>query len=318
MMLTEADCRIAELSRRQHQIFTYAQALAAGLSPDQIQHRLDRGVWIRLASGVYAPAGAVVETRGRVHGLALSVPGSVASHQAAGEIHDYPYLPHGIVVVSRHQVRPNRTALGRIRRVCDFRPGDHTVVDGIPVTTRLRTSADLAVVLRPERYERMIDELLVRRAFTTDELAALASRWCRRGRKGSALLWRTVDARGSGYVAPESVLEAKGLALLEAGGLPPPVRQIPLPWRTELPGRLDCGYPPYQVLIEWDSRKHHLIEAQFELDRRRDADAIAHGWAPLRYTWKMIDRDPDWIVDTTWKTLRGRGFPNAPVLPLAA
>jgi hypothetical protein len=128
----------------------------------------------------------------------------------------------------------------------------------------------------------------------------MAARWCRRGRKGSRLLWDTVDARGEGYVAPESELEAVGLAVLAAGGFPPPVRQLPLPWRARLPGRVDCAYVAERVLIEWDGRLHHLIEAQFEIDRERDAEAIAHGWLPLRFTWKMAHRRQEWI----WRVVR--------------
>jgi len=71
---------------------------------------------------------------------------------------------------------------------------------------------------------------------------------------------------------------------------------------------VDCGWPEHQVLIEWDSRKHHLVEAQFEHDRRRDDTAIAHGWAPLRFTWKMVHGDPFWVVVTTVTTLCSRGL----------
>ena len=74
-----------------------------------------------------------------------------------------------------------------------------------------------------------------------------------------------------------------------------PERQLDLPWRSDLPGRVDCGYPELRVLIEWDSRKHHLIEAQFEEDRRRDDDAVAHGWRPLRFTWKMLHQEVEWV-----------------------
>lgn len=307
-MYTEADRNIAKLARRQDQVFTLEQARAAGLSDDQAAHRLATGVWSGLAAGVYAHANVVVSTRGRVRAATLTLPGSVASHESAGELREYPLVPPGLVVVSRADDQPNRSSLARVHRVCDFDPADHTVIDGIPVTTAVRTAADLAGVLGAGRFTQMVDQLLVDRIITTDELATQAVRWCRRGRRGTGLLWRTVDARGNGYVAPESVLEERGLALLETAGLPAPVRQLSLPWRSPRPGRVDCGWPEYQVLIEWDSRKHHLIEAQFEEDRRRDDTAIAHGWAPLRFTWKMVHGDPFWVVDTTVTTLRSRGL----------
>lgn len=285
-----------------------AQALAAGLTAEQGRRRVESGAWIRLANGAFALAGAVVTTRGRVHAATLVIPGSVASHESAGELRDYPLVRRGLVVVSRPDIRPNRTQLGRIRRICDFRPAEHDVIEGIPVTSAVRTAGDLAAVMRSDRYQTMIDRLLVRKDFSADELAAFAVRWCRRGRKGSRLLWDTVDARGEGYVAPESELEAAGLALLAKGGFPPPVRQLALPWRDDLPGRVDCAYVDERVLIEWDSRKHHREEEQFENDRRRDAEAISHGWLPLRFTWKMIHREQGWVWDKVRETLAlGRG-----------
>ncbi len=183
----------------------------------------------------------------------------------------------------------------------DFRPEDHIVVDGIPTTSPLRTAADLAAVFGAKRYQQMIDELIVRRDITAEDLADYAVHWCRQGRRGSSLLWTTVDARGPGYVAPESQLEAKGFAVLDAGGFPEPERQLELPWRSTRPGRVDCGYPELRVLIEWDSRKHHLIEAQFEEDRHRDDEAVAHGWRPLRFTWKMLHHEVEWV----WEKVTG-------------
>lgn len=294
-MFTDADHRVAELARSQHHVFTRDQAFRAGLSPDQVQHRLATAAWQHVARCVYAPAGTVIEPRGRVHAATLVMPGSVASHEAAGELNAFPLVPPGLVVVSRADARPNRSDLAEVRRLVDFRPEDHIVVDGIPTTSPLRTAADLAAVLGAKRYQQMVDELIVRRDITAEDLAAFAVRWCRQGRRGSSLLWKTVDARGPGYVAPESQLEAKGFAVIEAGGFPVPERQLDLPWRSDRPGRVDCGYPELRVLIEWDSRKHHLVEAQFEDDRRRDDEAVANGWRPLRFTWKMLHHEVDWV-----------------------
>lgn len=307
-MFTEADRNIAELARRQDQVFTLDQARACGLTDDQAAHRLRTGVWTGLASGVYAHAHVDVPTRGRLRAATLTLPASVASHESAGELREYPLVPPGLVVVSRADDQPNRSGLATVRRVCDFDPADHTVIDGIPVTSAVRTAADLASALSAGRFRQMLDQLLVDGIVTQEDLAEQAVRWCRRGRRGARTLWQAVAARGVGYVAPESVLEERGLALLDTAGLPAPVRQLALPWRSSRPGRVDCGWPEYQVLIEWDSRKHHLIESQFEDDRRRDADAIAHGWAPLRFTWKMVHGDPFWVIETALTTLRRRGM----------
>lgn len=302
-MFSDKDRAIAELAVRQHNVFIREQALDIGFTEDQIDDRLGWGAWVRFAASAYGLAGAPISTRGRVHAATLVIPGSVASHQSAAELHEFPLVERGLVVVSRPDVRPNRTELGRIRRICDFQSNEHVVVDGIPATSPIRTVGDLAVVMREGRYLRMIDKLLIARVLTPEELGAFAVRWCRRGRRGSALLWRTARARGAGFVVTESELEQKGLAALRAGGLPEPVCQLSLPWREDKPGRVDVGYPDQRVLIEWDSRLHHLAEAEFEDDRRRDAEAIAAGWRPLRFTWKMLCKDPEWVCRTALRTL---------------
>lgn len=310
LMFTEMDRKIALLAARQGSVFSLEQALGVGFTYRQAMDRVGSGAWVRLAAGAYAIPGAVLTVKSRVRLATLVIAGAVASHESAGELHDFPLVRRGLVVVSRPDTRPNRSELGRIRRLCDFRTSEHSIVDGIPATSRLRTAGDLAAVMRVDRYQRMVDSLLVRKDFRAEDLAGFAVRWCRRGRKGSRLLWRTVDSRGAGYVAPESALEAAGLKLLAEGGFPPPVRQLALPWRRDLPGRVDCAYPGDRVLIEWDSRKHHLVEEQFEVDRHRDAEAVAHGWAPLRFTWKMIHREQEWV----WRMVRGarsRSSPNS-------
>lgn len=310
-MYTEIDRRLAALAAQQHNVFTLLQAYEIGFSERQAMRRTASGAWLRLGPGAYGLPGTTLDTRARLTALTLATAGSVASHESAAELHEYPLVQRGLIVVSRPHARPNRTELGRIRRVGDFRPSDHEVIDGIPVTSALRTAADLAAVMRAGRYRTMIDKLLVRDEFTSGELAAMAVRWCRRGRTGSRLLWDTVDAQGEGYVAPESELEEAGLALLERGGFPPTVRQLALPWRADRPGRVDCAYVEERVLIEWDSRKHHREDEQFENDRVRDAEAIAYGWLPLRYTWKMIHHRQEWVCRTLRETLAQRAANSA-------
>jgi hypothetical protein len=57
----------------------------------------------------------------------------------------------------------------------DLPDKDRTVVDGIPVTTALRTVLDLAVELSDRELERMIDDCLRRHLFTIEEGLARAA-----------------------------------------------------------------------------------------------------------------------------------------------
>lgn len=166
-MYTEKDRRLARLAAEQHHVFLLQQARGLGFTRHEAMGRVASGAWLRLAAGVYALPGTLLTHRARLRAATLALPGSVASHESAGELREYPLVPHGLVVVSREDVRPNRTALGRIRRICDFRPSDHEVIDGIPVTSAVRTAGDLAAVMGAGRYRSMIDKLLVRGDFSS-------------------------------------------------------------------------------------------------------------------------------------------------------
>jgi hypothetical protein len=306
-MYTAGDRRIAQLSLRQDHVFVREQARRAGLTEDEIEQRVTEGRWLVLAPGGHALAGARLTTRSLVRLAILLMPTMVVSHESAAEIDHFPLVRRGLVVVTARELFRSRHPVAIVHRTRNLPERDTRIVDGLPVTTPVRTAADLAAILQIERYRQMISKLLVAKVFTSEDLGAMAVRWCRRGRRGSAALWAVAETYGLDYLVTDSELEQKGLAVLRAGGLPVPVLQLQLPWRADEPGRVDMGYPDVRVLVEWDSRAHHLAEKDFENDRRRDAEAIAAGWRPLRFTWDMACRKQDWVCSMVWGALRAAG-----------
>ena len=69
-------------------------------------------------------------------------------------------------------------------------------------------------------------------------------------------------------------------------------------------------YLAEKVIIEWDSRRHHLAEAQFENDRHRDDEAIAHGIAEQLEGWRAKG---DWQKVKCMELLFVRGAANKDV-----
>ena len=106
------------------------------------------------------------------------------------------------------------------------------------------------------------------------------------GRRHLVALWAK---RGGRFVAPDSELEAVGLAAFEAWHCPPPQRQFELPGRavpgSGAKGRVDFAWPDRRVVIELDGRRWHAGEAAFENDRLRDRAVAAAGWRSARFTW---------------------------------
>ena len=54
--------------------------------------------------------------------------------------------------------------------------------------------------------------------------------------------------------------------------------------------------------IEVDGRAYHG-EARFETDRRRQNILVLDGWRVLRFTWRMLETEPEWVVQVVQRAL---------------
>ena len=72
----------------------------------------------------------------------------------------------------------------------DIPESDETTVDGIPVTTALRTVIDMAPEVDRATLERMVDDALARRLFTVEEAWARLAQPDMRTRPGAEILRR--------------------------------------------------------------------------------------------------------------------------------
>jgi len=177
-------------------------------------------------------------------------------------------------------------------------PAEHlTVVDGIVTTRVARTLVDLAGVLHPGRTERIVDSSLAAGLVSLGTLRTTFADMAGRGRRGAAVMRAIVDARGAGYVAPESELEARFLALVRGAGLPEPVRQLDVGSVDGWVGRVDVGFPAAKVIVELDGRTHHSSKLDREADARRDARLRAAGWRHIeRFGWVEVTVSPDAVL----------------------
>src|SRR6478672_9399118 len=84
---------VAAIQRRQHGLVTVAQAVAAGLTADQVRDLYRRGVWAMEREGVYAPAGAPPTAERAILGAVLAADGPAwASHGTAGWLERLRYV----------------------------------------------------------------------------------------------------------------------------------------------------------------------------------------------------------------------------------
>ena len=114
-----------------------------------------------------------------------------------------------------------------------------------------------------------------------------------------------VERLDDGWTPPESELEALLAAVLgRIPGAPRIVRQATFPWRAAKDARVDFLLPDLQLIIEADGRRWHARYADFDRDRWRDNEAVAHGYRVLRFTWVHLHDLVDDVLDVTLRTIR--------------
>jgi predicted transcriptional regulator of viral defense system len=156
-MQTDSLLEIAALAEGQWGLFTTAQANAAGITTQALSRHTSRQLLERLAHGVYRIAGAPPAQEDEIRAAWLNLD---ARHLARTRLHDQPHpavVSHrsaarlydlGDLDADRHEFtspvrKQTRRTDVRIHRGTLER-GEWTVVDGLPVTTIVRTIADLA------------------------------------------------------------------------------------------------------------------------------------------------------------------------------
>jgi very-short-patch-repair endonuclease len=299
---------VAPLAEQQHGVLTRDQALAAGATPDVVQHRLRTGRWEALAQGVYRHAGAPRTWHQELAALTLAAgPGAAASHHSAAALLHLPGFAVGPLEVTTPRPQRRRGEPGVVHRSRVLPDAHLTVVDGIVTTRAARTLVDLAGVLHPARTERAVENCLTSGLVTLDALAATTIDLATKGRAGIALMRRVLDERGDGMPVPESHLEARFLRVARAADLPEPVRQLDVGDHAWV-GRVDFAYPSAHLVVELDGRRHHSSKLDLEADRARDNRLMAGGWRVVRITYAWLRDHPDQVVALLRKAL---GLPSA-------
>jgi very-short-patch-repair endonuclease len=151
-----------------------------------------------------------------------------------------------------------------------------------------------------EHLERVLDDLIAESRIDVNLLLDLTAR--RSGVPGVGGLRRLLAERSSdAYEPPVSELERRLHRLLSDPRIPSATRQLPFDFeRVRM--TVDVYIHRWRLIVEADGRRWHTRVADFERDRRRDNEAVAHGYAVLRFTHRMLTREPMQCLDTLIKT----------------
>jgi very-short-patch-repair endonuclease len=276
---------MCSLAARQHGVVTRAQLRAAGVSADEIRHRMETGLLTALHRGVYRLGPIHTVLTGPMAAALACGPAAAVSHHAAAALHGLRPVPPGPVDVTVTRGHARRRPGLRIHR---SRTLDATQVRGIPTTTVARTIRDLAAVLPARDLARLVEEAQVQRKLDRPSLARAVEQ--ARGHRGAAALRA---AAGDEPRLTRSEGERRLLELVRAARLPEPetnVRvggyEVDALWRAE------------RLVVEVDGFAFHSTRAAFERDRRKTSVLQTEGFRVERLTWRRLEREREAVVAT--------------------
>jgi very-short-patch-repair endonuclease len=277
-------------------VFIGSSAIAEGfLTRGQLRRRGYR----RVVQGVYVDPSLPFDHRLKSQGVALLLPDDavIGGHSAAawwGAPFAGPADP--VTVLRGSDVQWDGPRGVRVHQTV-LRPGDRTAVDGVPVSTPLRTAWDVAALEPLGTAVAALDAMVRADALSQPQLRQLAARGA--GRFGAARVRRAVE-----LVDPraESPPESRVRVALVLAGLTPVPQYPVLIGGREL--RVDLGWPEVKVAVEYEGA-YHFEDDQIVLDDERLALLRAAGWLVIRISAADL-RDLDAVVEKVQRALASR------------
>jgi very-short-patch-repair endonuclease len=257
---------------------------------------------------VYVGAGHDLDLalRSRAAHLLLPAQGALAGHSAAALLGAgcSPRTAPAEVIAPRGEVRPRR---GLVVRQDRLDPVEICLVDGLRVTTPLRTAWDLGRRLRLVEAVVAVDALSRLGCF--DPAALLLGP---PGARGCRQLRRVVELTNP---LAESPMETRLRLLLVLAGLPEPVPQFRLrDGRGVVVARVDLAYPDARLALEYDGEVH-FDDEHSRRDRSRDLQLDDLDWYTMRFTRDDVLLRPQDTVRRVRTRLQARLGSSRTALP---
>lgn len=264
--------------------FTRAEAAAAGVTRRQLDAWVQVGVLRHPLRGVFHAAQLLDSLDLRLQTLRLMVPEHcVVTDRTAGWLWGANMIlaPGDHLVVPRiqvfsslpgHRLRNELAASGERT----FLPGEAVLLDGLRVTSPLRTACDLGRLLHRDQALAAMDSMARLKQFSLEELLQVSERF--RGYRGVRQLRHLGPWVDPGAESPgESILRLRWLD----AGLPRPVCQVPIVSPYGTTWKIDMGLPDRRFGAEYDGDAFHGPD-------QADHDARRHAWLADGLGWHVV------------------------------
>jgi len=317
-MTNDLPSTLRDLADLQRGVISRRQALSAGMSPEAIKGRIERGKWQRFHKGVYGVFTGPADRQATLWAAVLRAgQGAVLSYQTAAELDRLVDKPSSLIHVTIPPSRRLTAVPGVVVHVkLDAERATHPA--RLPPRTRLEeTVLDLA-----DSSANVVDAVdwvtraLGRRLTTQDQLRqALNLRSRHRWRLDLGCIL-SPDLAGI-----HSALEYRYFRDVERPhALPTGKRQFRVVQGVRSAYR-DVLYNEFALAVELDGRVAHPGDSRW-FDVWRDNASAADGVVTLRYGYRDITATPCVVAAQVSEVLRSRGWsksaqPCSPTCPIS-
>jgi very-short-patch-repair endonuclease len=282
----EGDRALPLLADAQHGVAHCHQLNEIGLDHSAITRRKAGGLLHRIHLGVYAIGRTELTREGTLTAAVLAYPSpSLLAGRSALEV--WGALPPGgspCIVSPKARSRPGIRAID----AAIVLPADLCALNYLPLTAPARSLLDFAPRADPYELETALNELRAAKLLRLEDLDELKLRT--HGHHGWGPLNRLLAAETEpGFSRKEA--ELRLLRLIRAASLPSPGRNVRV-GRWEV----DFLWAEARLVVEVDSYAFHSSRRAFERDRRKQAELQRLGLEVLRFTWRQITTQPEWVI----------------------
>ena len=261
-------------------VITTRQAQACGFDRGDIRWRVDRGLWLRQAQGVFLSLEHPLSEAARIRIVEASY-AAVIDRTAAIWWHGLSREPLGPITASiPRSVSPTKVC--RVPALLKRR--------GLPAED-LTTVRDVRVTGLPFSVlsaVSMMDEPIVflDRVIQTGAVSIEAMKRClerNRGIHGMREARRLLGLSDDGSESEAERLFARALRREQIAG-----------WVQQLPFngfRIDFAWPDERISVEIHGFSFHRYEDRFDTDLVKANALAGEGWLPLAFSWKRLNRD---------------------------
>jgi predicted transcriptional regulator of viral defense system len=288
---------IADLAREQHRVVSRAQLKGLGLKRGAIRYRVECGRLHPIHDGVYAVGTSDLSRPGYLIAAVFACGrGAVLSHRTATDHRELisTSSPTIHVTVPRNNKPEIDGVVVHLTR--QLTEADWTVHDGIPVTSVARTLVDFAGVARPGELIQAIEQAERLRIFDMRAVEETLAR--SNGRRGATALRKALTEIHGEPPDLKSRLEHRFRNYCKK-------RKLPIPaFNVVIAGFLiDAVWEHKKLLVELDSRRHHMGIREFETDRKRDTKLQMAGYRIARVTDHRLKHEADELEADLWSLL---------------